>query len=193
MIYLKLFFEFAKIGLFTVGGGMACVPFLLSLSERTGWYTQSELLDMIAISESTPGPIGINMATYVGYTTSGIAGAFVATLGIVLPTIALVLAIAKFLQTFRDNKYVLGAMYGLRPASTGLIAAAGVSVAMLSLVNTAAIKAGEWLKAVDAKAIVLAAILLLLTNTVKKTKKLHPVFFIAGSAIVGILFHFAGV
>ena len=63
MIYLKLFFEFAKIGLFTVGGGMACVPFLLSLSERTGWYTQSELLDMIAISESTPGPIGINMAT----------------------------------------------------------------------------------------------------------------------------------
>ena len=116
-----------------------------------------------------------------------------ATLGIVLPTIALVLAIAKFLQTFRDNKYVLGAMYGLRPASTGLIAAAGVSVAMLSLVNTAAIKAGEWLKAVDAKAIVLAAILLLLTNTVKKTKKLHPVFFIAGSAVVGILFHFAGV
>ena len=193
MIYLKLFFEFAKIGLFTVGGGMACVPFLLSLSERTGWYTQSELLDMIAISESTPGPIGINMATYVGYTTSGIAGAVVATLGIVLPTIALVLAIAKFLQTFRDNKYVLGAMYGLRPASTGLIAAAGVSVAMLSLVNTAAIKAGEWLKAVDAKAIVLAAILLLLTNTVKKTKKLHPVFFIAGSAVVGILFHFAGV
>lgn len=193
MIYLQLFYEFAKIGLFTVGGGMACVPFLLSLAERTGWYTQAELLDMIAISESTPGPIGINMATYVGYTTQGVPGAIVATLGIVLPTVVVVLLIAKVLETFKDNKYVQGAMYGLRPASTGLIASAGISVAMLSLVNTAAIEAKEWAKIVDIKAIILAAVLLVLTNYVKKTKKLHPVYFIAGSAIVGILFHFAGV
>lgn len=193
MIYLRLFIEFAKIGLFTVGGGMACVPFLLALSEKTGWFTQSQLLDMIAISESTPGPLGINMATYVGYTTRGVLGSFVATMGIVLPTVLLVLCIAKFLQSFKDNKYVQGAMYGLRPASTGLIAAAGVSVAVLSLVNTDAIQAGAWAQALDPKAIVMAAVLLVLTNYVKQTKKLHPVVFIAASAVVGILLHLAGV
>ena len=193
MIYLRLCIEFAKIGLFTVGGGMACVPFLLALSEKTGWFTQSQLLDMIAISESTPGPLGINMATYVGYTTCGILGSFIATMGIVLPTVLLVLCIAKFLQSFKDNKYVQGAMYGLRPASTGLIAAAGVSVAVLSLVNIDAIKAGAWAQALDPKAIVMAAVLLVLTNYVKQTKKLHPVVFIAASAVVGVLFHLAGV
>lgn len=193
MILLKLFYEFMKIGLFTVGGGMACVPFLLALSEKTGWYTEAQLLDMIAISESTPGPIGINMATYTGYTVEGIVGAVIATLGIVIPTVILVLCIAKFLESFKDNKYVLGAMYGLRPASTGLIAAAGVSVAVLSLVNTDAFMAREWASVVEPKSIVLAAILLILTNKVKKTKNLHPVFYIAASAVVGIVFHFAGI
>ena len=193
MILLKLFYEFMKIGLFTVGGGMACVPFLLALSEKTGWYTEAQLLDMIAISESAPGPIGINMATYTGYTVEGIVGAVIATLGIVIPTVILVLCIAKFLESFKDNKYVLGAMYGLRPASTGLIAAAGVSVAVLSLVNTDAFMAREWASVVEPKSIVLAAILLILTNKVKKTKNLHPVFYIAASAVVGIVFHFAGI
>lgn len=193
MILLKLFYEFMKIGLFTVGGGMACVPFLLALSEKTGWYTEAQLLDMIAISESTPGPIGINMATYTGYTVEGIVGAVIATLGIVIPTVILVLCIAKFLESFKDNKYVLGAMYGLRPASTGLIAAAGVSVAVLSLVNTDALMAREWASVVEPKSIVLAAILLILTNKVKKTKNLHPVFYIAASAVVGIVFRFAGI
>lgn len=193
MILLKLFYEFMKIGLFTVGGGMACVPFLLALSEKTGWYTEAQLLDMIAISESTPGPIGINMATYTGYTVEGIVGAVIATLGIVIPTVILVLCIAKFLESFKDNKYVLGAMYGLRPASTGLIAAAGVSVAILSLVNTDAFMAREWASVVEPKSIVLAAILLILTNKVKKTKNLHPVFYIAASAVVGIVFRFAGI
>ena len=193
MILLKLFYEFMKIGLFTVGGGMACVPFLLALSEKTGWYTEAQLLDMIAISESTPGPIGINMATYTGYTVEAIVGAVIATLGIVIPTVILVLCIAKFLESFKDNKYVLGAMYGLRPASTGLIAAAGVSVAVLSLVNTDAFMAREWASVVEPKSIVLAAILLILTNKVKKTKNLHPVFYIAASAVVGIVFHFADI
>ena len=193
MILLKLFYEFMKIGLFTVGGGMACVPFLLALSAKTGWYTEAQLLDMIAISESTPGPIGINMATYTGYTVEGIIGAVIATLGVVIPTVILVLCIAKFLESFKDNKYVLGAMYGLRPASTGLIAAAGVSVAVLSLVNTDAFMAREWASVVEPKSIVLAAILLILTNKVKKTKNLHPVFYIAASAVVGIVFHFAGI
>ena len=192
MILLQLFFEFAKIGLFTIGGGMACVPFLMELSVRTGWYSQSQLVDMVAISESTPGPIGINMATYTGYVTAGLPGAVMATLGIVFPTLVLVLIVARFLQAFRDNKYVLGAMYGLRPASTGLIAAAGVAVILLSLVNVDAYRARQWASVVELKSLIWAAALLIFTNPVKKTRGLHPAVFIAASAAVGVLFHFAG-
>ena len=193
MILLQLFFEFAKVGLFTVGGGMASVPFLVAMSEKTGWFTQAQLIDMIAISESTPGPLGINMGTYVGFETAGIPGAIIATLGITLPTAALAIIVAKFLFGFKENKYVQGAFYGLRPASAGLIAAAGVSVAMLSLVNQAALEAKEWAKLVDIKAIILAAVLWVLTNKVKQTKKLHAIVFIAFSAVIGIIFGFAGV
>ena len=191
MIFLQLFFEFAKVGLFTVGGGMASVPFLVAMSEKTGWFTQAQLIDMIAISESTPGPLGINMGTYVGFETAGIPGAIIATLGITLPTAALAIIVAKFLFGFKENKYVQGAFYGLRPASAGLIAAAGVSVAMLSLVNQAALEAKEWAHLVDIKAIILAAVLWVLTNKVKQTKKLHAIVFIAASAVVGIIFGFA--
>lgn len=193
MVLWELCFEFFKAGLFAVGGGLATLPFLYDIASRYEWLSVESITDMIAISESTPGPLGINMATYVGYTTCGILGSFIATMGIVLPTVLLVLCIAKFLQSFKDNKYVQGAMYGLRPASTGLIAAAGVSVAVLSLVNIDAIKAGAWAQALDPKAIVMAAVLLVLTNYVKQTKKLHPVVFIAASAVVGVLLHLAGV
>ena len=125
MIYLRLFYEFFKAGLFSIGGGLATLPFLYDISDTTGWFTHGQLADMLAISESTPGPIGINMATYVGFTTGGIPGAVIATVGIITPSIIVILLIAKFLQAFRDNKYVKGAFYGLRPASTGLITAAG--------------------------------------------------------------------
>lgn len=191
MILLQLFYEFAKVGLFTVGGGMASVPFLMVMSEKTGWFTQAQLLDMIAISESTPGPLGINMGTYVGFETAGVPGAIIATLGITLPTAALAIIVAKFLFGFKENKYVQGAFYGLRPASAGLIASAGVSVAMLSLVNQAALEAKEWASIVDIKAIILAALLWILTNKVKQTKKLHAIYFIAASAVIGIIFGFA--
>ena len=191
MILLQLFYEFAKVGLFTVGGGMASVPFLMVMSEKTGWFTQAQLLDMIAISESTPGPLGINMGTYVGFETAGIPGAIIATLGITLPTAALAIIVAKFLFGFKENKYVQGAFYGLRPASAGLIASAGVSVAMLSLVNQVALEAKAWASIVDIKAIILAALLWILTNKVKQTKKLHAIYFIAASAVIGIIFGFA--
>lgn len=191
MILLQLFYEFAKVGLFTVGGGMASVPFLMVMSEKTGWFTQAQLLDMIAISESTPGPLGINMGTYVGFETAGVPGAIIATLGITLPTAALAIIVAKFLFGFKENKFVQGAFYGLRPASAGLIASAGVSVAMLSLVNQAALEAKAWASIVDIKAIILAALLWILTNKVKQTKKLHAIYFIAASAVIGIIFGFA--
>lgn len=127
-IYLRLYWEFFKTGLFAVGGGMATLPFLQNIGETTGWYTYADLMNMLAVSESTPGPIGINMATYVGYTVGGVPGALIATLGEVTPSIVVILIIAAILRSFRDNVYVERAFYGLRPASTGLIGAACVAV-----------------------------------------------------------------
>ena len=193
MILLQLFWEFLKIGLFSVGGGMATLPFLYDLSDKMGWYTYAQLADMVAVSESTPGPVGINMATYVGYTVGGFGGAVLATLGILVPGTVIVLIIAGMLAKFRGNKYVDAAFYGLRPASTGLIAAAGVSVIGVALLNTALYEeTGRLLDLVSVKAVILAVVLWMLTNVVKPTKKLHPVVFIAASAVVGIVFSFAG-
>ena len=133
MMLLRLFLEFFKIGLFAVGGGMATIPFLYDLSDRTGWFTHTQLADMIAISESTPGPIGVNMATYVGYEMSGIPGSIFTTLGFVAPSIIIIIIVSLFLQKFRENRYVESAFYGLRPASSGLIASAALSVAIVAL------------------------------------------------------------
>lgn len=193
MIYLQLFYEFFKTGLFAFGGGMATIPFLSDMAARTGWFTQSLLADMLAVSESTPGPIGVNTATYVGYTVAGIPGGIVATLGLVTPALLIILLVAAFLKAFRSNRYVERVFYGVRPASVGLIAAAGVSVIRLCLLDTAAYAAsGRVLDLLDWKALLLAVILWLATNVVKPVKKLHPVVFIAVSAGVGILFRFAG-
>ena len=107
MIYLQLFFEFFKAGLFAIGGGLATIPFLTDIGQRTGWFTSGELANMIAISESTPGPMGVNMATYVGFHTGGIAGGVIATLGLVAPSIIVILIIARFLQKFRRDPMML--------------------------------------------------------------------------------------
>ena len=141
MIYLRLFWEFFKTGLFAVGGGLATLPFIYDISDRMGWFTYQQIADMIAVSESTPGPIGVNTATYVGYITGGLPGAIVATLGLVTPAIIIILIIASCLKKFRENRFVDHAFYGLRPASAGLIAAAGFSVVMLALVREDAFKA----------------------------------------------------
>ena len=125
---LRLYWEFFKTGLFAVGGGMATLPFLKNIGETTGWYTYGDLMNMLAVSESTPGPIGINMATYVGFTVAGVPGAVIATIGEVTPSIIVILVVAMMLKKFRENKYVDRAFYGLRPASTGLIGAACVTV-----------------------------------------------------------------
>ena len=194
MTLIRLFYEFLKIGLFSVGGGMATLPFLYAMADNTGWFTYAQIADMLAVSESTPGPIGINMATYVGYTTAGIPGALAATIGIIIPGIVLVLIITAILDKFRNNVYVEGAFYGLRPASVGLITAAGILVVEISLMNTALYQqTGSIADLFQWKAIVLAALLLVLTRWVKKTKGLHPVYFIVFSAVVGIVFHFGGV
>ena len=191
MILLRLFFEFFKVGLFAVGGGMATLPFLYDISTRTGWFTHAMLADMVAVSESTPGPIGVNMATYVGYVTAGIPGALVATLGLITPSIIIILLIARALKAFRANPLVDAAFYGLRPCSVGLIAAAGYLVVKLALFNTGLYaETGRLLDLFNFKAILLAAALLVCTRYVKKLKGLHPIVFILASAVIGIVFSF---
>jgi len=189
MIYLQLFWEYFKTGLFAVGGGMATIPFLYDMSDKTGWFTHQDLANMIAVGESTPGPIGVNMATYVGFVTgigqggigNAILGAVTASLGLVLPSLIVILIVAAMLNKFKNSKYVNRVFYGLRPASTGLIAAAGISVAVANLFGSAPFS-------INWKGWILAVVLWLLTNKVKKTKKLHPIIFIGFSALVGILF-----
>lgn len=196
MLYLRLFFEFFKTGLFAIGGGMATIPFLYDMSDATGWFTYNDLANMIAVGESTPGPIGVNMATYVGYVTGmsqggvlgGILGAVVATLGLVIPSLVIILIVAVFLNSFRNSKYVERAFYGLRPASTGLIAAAGFSVVVSNLFYAEEFISGFSLAGINWKGWILAVVLWVLTNKVKKTKDLHPIIFIGVSAAVGIIF-----
>lgn len=195
MLYLRLFYEFFKTGLFAVGGGMATIPFLYNMADATGWFTRNDVANMIAVGESTPGPIGVNMATYVGYVTGGnmgglpfaILGAVVATVGLVTPSIIVILIIASFLKSFRENRLVENAFYGLRPASTGLIAAAGISVVMANLFYLENLELGFGLSLFNWKGWLLAIVLWVLTNKVKQTKGLHPILFILASAVVGIV------
>ena len=188
MIFLQLFFEFFKTGLFVFGGGLATIPFLQEISEKTGWFTVQQLMDMIAISEATPGPIGVNMATYVGYTVAGIPGGIIATLGLITPNVVIACLIAKLLHKFKDNPYIESAFYGLRPASLALICGAGLAILRLSLIQEGVWKeTGVLLDLFNAKGICLAAILFLLSV---KFKNAHPLVFLAGSAVVGMLMRF---
>ena len=188
MIYLRLFFEFCRVGLFSVGGGLATIPFLTDLGNRTGWFTSGQLADMIAISESTPGPMGVNMATYVGFTSGGVLGGVVSTLGLIFPSIVIILIIAQFLQRFRQSRVVDGVFYGLRAASVALITSAMLQVARIALLRPAQAESAfasypNW------PAVVLAVVVFV---CVKFTplKKIHPIFFILASAVVGVVFSF---
>lgn len=176
MILLQLFYEFFFIGALSIGGGLATVPFLQSLSERTGWFTLAELADMIAVAESTPGPIGINLATYVGFRTHGLLGVAFAVVGLVAPAIITIMIIARILDRFKDSPYVKWAFKGLRPASCALIAAAGFGLMRLSLFD-GGLQIPEL--------ILFAALIVPMIKT-----KLHPLVFIGFSAVVGIIFKF---
>lgn len=184
IFYAELFLRFFRVGLFSIGGGMATIPFLQEMGEETGWFSTQDLMNMLAISESTPGPIGINMATYVGYVSLGVWGGLIATLGEIAPSIIIILIIAHILGKFRHNKYVEAAFYGLRPASTGLIASAAVTVMVEVLFQN------RGLAGFSLKALILGIIVWFLSNVVKKTKGLHPICFIVLCAVVGIIFRF---
>ena len=187
MIYLQLFFEFFKAGLFAIGGGLATIPFLTDIGARTGWFSAGDLANMIAIAASTPGPMGVNMATYVGFHTGGIPGGVIATLGLVCPSIIVILVIAGFLKKFRESRGVEAVFYGIRPASTALITAALVEVCAIALVNTgAAFGTADFFQWKS----ILLAVAVFACLQVKPLKKLHPIVLIAASAVIGIVFQF---
>lgn len=197
-LLFRLVYEFFKTGLFSIGGGMATLPFLADIADRTGWYTRLELSDMLAVAQSTPGPIGVNVATYAGYrsmlTLTGspywaLLGGAVATLAEVSPCIVVVLIVARILAKFRNNRRVEAVFTGLRPASTGLVAAALFSAALTTLFRPEVWQAtGNIIDLFDVKSIVFFVVLLLATRLIPFMKKLHPVWLIALSAVVGILF-----
>ncbi len=187
MIYLKLFFVFFKIGLFSVGGGLATLPFLQELVSTYGWITSEELINMIAISESTPGPIGVNTATFVGNGTAGLFGGIIASLGLITPSIIIILFIAHYFSKFSEEHIVQSAFYGIRPAVAGLIGAAGFEVAKLTLFNLDRyFVQNSLLEIFNTKEILLFFIMLYLINKYNK----HPIIYIAGAAIIGIIFKF---
>ena len=198
---LRLFFEFCRVGLFSVGGGLATIPFLTDLGGRTGWFTDQQLADMIAISESTPGPMGVNMATYVGFASckslggaAAILGGVTATLGLIFPSIIIILIISGFLQKFRQSKVVDGVFYGLRAASAALITAALLQVAKIALmfheVEGHEIAPGQAVPRYELfywPAIILAVVIFALVKF-SPAKKLHPICFIGLAALAGVVF-----
>lgn len=176
MITLKLFWEFFKIGLFAVGGGLATIPFLYNLSTKTNWISFADISYMIAISEATPGPLGINMATYTGFLTNGIIGSIFSTLGLVIPSIIVIIVISKFLNSFGQNKIIKKLFYGLRAGVTALILISGISVLKRAIFfENFSIKLFE--------SILFIIILILLQKT-----KVHPIWYMVIAGIIGAIF-----
>ena len=186
-VYIKLCFEFAKISVFAIGGGLASLPFLYALSDKYAWYSHAELANMVAVSESTPGPIGINMATYVGFTAGGILGGVLATTAYILPSILIGVVVGRFLEKFKASPYVEAVFYGVRPAACGLIGAAGFLIMKISLIDVNAYLAGGVVTdLLKVPAIVLFALITVMTFKLKW----HPAVYIAISAAVGIALKF---
>ncbi len=185
---LLLFLEFFKTGLFAVGGGLATVPFIRDMGATYGWITEAEIANIIAIAESTPGPIGVNAATYVGYLVCGIPGAILATLGLVTPSVIIIVLIAKAIKKYYDSHLVQSLFRALRPAAIGLITAAGFSLLLTAL----GVKANflQFRFSADWYSLLKLGIygVFLFFAFWKKTAKIHPLFFIlAGGAIGAIL------
>ena len=180
MLYLELFLTFFKIGLFTIGGGYAMLPLIQADVQAKGWMTAEELVNFIAVSESTPGPFAVNVSTYVGAELAGLPGAFCATLGVVLPSFLIILLVARFYAAFRSSAIVSGAMGGLRPAVVAMIASAGVSILVTALWNGAAASLNpadlDWI----------AALLFVAALFVLRRWKLNPIWVMVGTGVVGL-------
>ena len=187
MIYLELFFVFFRIGLFSIGGGLATLPFLQDLVDKYHWLSSGELIDMIAISESTPGPIGINTATFVGFKGAGLLGGITTTLGLVSPSIIIIILIAHYFKRFNEKPLVQGAFLGIRPAVAGLIGSVCFEIIKISILNLEEFSiSGNILALFNFKETLLFGIILYLIYKYEK----HPIVYISGAAIVGIVFKF---
>ncbi len=185
MIYFSLFTAFFKTGLFAIGGGLATLPFLYEISDRYGWFTKEMLSDMLAVSESTPGPIGVNMATYAGYCAAGVPGAIVATFSLILPSVIIILLIATFMSRFRENRFVKSAFCGIRPAVVAIVALAVWKVLQVSVLNMPRfLETQNFFALFEPLPILLLGGFLFVNNFFKKV---HPIFLIAAGAILGIL------
>ena len=176
MIYATLIYEFSKIGLFAVGGGLATIPFLFDLTNKFDWFSKQELVSMIALSESTPGPLGINMATFAGFQTAGILGGIVATIGLVIPAFFVIILISKFFEKFKDSFVVKSVFYGLRPAVAVMISVFVLKVCQIIVELTPNVR-----QLIISAGLFVCYLLLILRY------KLHPIFFILLGAIMGIL------
>lgn len=192
MTYLKtlltLFYEFFLTGALATGGGLATLPFLARMSSRhPEWFTTSELTNMIAVSESTPGPLGINMSTYVGFKVAGIPGSLVCAFALVLPSVVVIIIISRFLVKYKNNRHIQNAFGTLRPAVTGLIAAAGWLVVKESLLLRAPSGIASLVGSFDIGAVIIFAAIVALTQ-IKRLEKLHPVVLIAAAAVAGVVF-----
>lgn len=177
MLYVRLVYEFMKTGLFAIGGGLATLPFLHEISQETGWFTNQDISNMIAVSESTPGPIGINMSTYVGYITGGILGGILATLALVVPSIIIIEFISTILSKFKESKTIKYIFYGIRPASTALILVASISVFRSGLMT----EAGDEFEYIPVMMFILFFVCM-------RKFKLHPLIYIGIAAVLGIFF-----
>ena len=185
MVYLQLIYEFAKMGFFAVGGGLATLPFLGEISDKYLWFTRETLTDMIAISESTPGPIGLNMATYAGYAAGGVMGGVLASLSILVPSFFIVIYVMRILDKFKENRFVKAAFYGIRPAVTALIASAALGIIKITLLDISRFTGvRDTLSVCRHDRLLLCAALFYLTRKYNK----HPVYYIGGAAVVGAIF-----
>ena len=188
MIYLKLFLTFFEIGIFTFGGGYAMISLIRDKALAFGWLTEEQLLNMIAVSESTPGPIAVNMATFVGSTQGGILGSFVATLGVVLPSFIIILLICTLIRNFLKYSGVQAFLRGVRPCVIALILATGITMLLSTLLGITTVCGGI---APDIKGIIILAILITIALIIKKAlkKKPSPIVMILISAGLGMIFY----
>lgn len=185
MIYLELFLTFLMIGMFTFGGGYAMLPLIQEQVIGKGWMTDKQIVDFIAVSESTPGPFAVNISTYVGNQMGGFFGSVCATLGVVLPSFVIILIVAKCYNKFKNSKAVKGCMNGLKPAVIGMIGSAVISVGI-----TVFFPSGITV-AVFSTVVFYFSLLIFLVCAVLSFKKINPVFIILLSAVAGIIIGYA--
>jgi len=195
MVYLTMIYEFLKMGLFSIGGGLATLPFLYQIAEKYTWFTRAMLMDMIAIAESTPGPLGLNMATYAGFSAtssesvlSGIMGGVLASFALIAPSFFIVVSVVKILDKFKENHFVKAAFYGIRPAVTALIVTAAIGITGVSLLEVSKLADVANISQPILYNFAFKKLPLFLAIFYLMRYDKHPIYYIAGAALVGAVF-----